>query len=108
MASKVGIKETKDVVVAVAKFGNAGGKALEDGKVSITDAVYIYEPLQAISAAVEGIGNVPAELADLDAAELKDLEATFAREFDLPQDGIEAVVEKAVSVARGFVELVLS
>ena len=105
---KLGIKETKDVVIAIGKFGSAGGNVLADGRVGITDIVYLYEPLTALAAAADGAAGVPGELADLDAAELEDLQATFAREFDLPADAVELVVERAVDVAVGLVELLLS
>lgn len=94
-----GVKETKDFVIACAKYGSAIGKSLEDGKISLLDVQYLYEPLMATQAAVEGFGSVGAELADLDAAELKDLQDTFAQTFDVPQESVEALVENAVDIA---------
>jgi hypothetical protein len=104
----MGIKETKDVVVAVAKFGNAAGDALEDGKISLADMVHLYAPLMALGAAAEGADQIPGELADLDTTELADLQATFVQEFDIPHDGVEAIVEKAVAAAGKLVELFLA
>lgn len=104
----LGVKETKDIVVAVAKWASAGGKVVEDGKVSLADIAYCYEPLTAMGEAVEGASQVPAEVLDLDAAELSELHAVLVKEFDVPQDGVEAVVEKALVVAKGLAELVLS
>lgn len=107
MKAKIGIKETKDVVIAMAKFGNAAGETLADGRATLTDLVHFYAPVAAMGPAVEGIGAVPAELADIEAAELADLQATFAREFDIPQNVAETLVEKSIDAAARFVALVL-
>ena len=103
-----GIDATQKAVVAIAVLANSIGKVLEDGKVGITDLVHVYAPIAAINTALKDFKQIPAQIRDLDTAELAQLRETFIREFDLPQDGIEAVVEQAVDVTARLIEIVLT
>lgn len=82
------IKETKEVVYAGLKIG----EALSDG-IDITDV----GALTALPAAISGISNVPAEIADMDAAEMEELKQFVKDNFDIPDDRLEEFIEKAVA-----------
>jgi len=85
----MGIEDLKDVV----KAGLDIGEALSDG-IGIED----ISALLSLPEAISGISNVPAEIADLDAAEKEELHAFVQAEFDLPDDKLEAFIEGAIKV----------
>jgi hypothetical protein len=101
-----GINETKDVVLAAVALGNAVSKSLEDGKIGISDVGSFVGAVTALPAALAGIGQVKAELADLDDAEKAELLAAVKSHFDIADDKVEAIVEdslKLVVALHGFV-----
>jgi len=89
MSEKVGIEELKDVLA----FGIDVGEALSDG-IGIEDISALF----GLPEAIAGISNVPAEIADLDEAERKELKEYVSTEFDIPDDKLEAVIEQSISV----------
>lgn len=101
-----GIKETKELLYFVIEFGNALGKSLEDGKISVLELGNFIGSLGAVAPAFEGIGNLPTELADLDEAEKQELVEMVEARFDIPQDGVEAVIEKGLRTGVAIAEFV--
>ena len=95
----MGIQETKDVVYAGLKIG----EALSDG-VDITDV----GALTSLPAAISGISDVPAEIADLDEAEMEELKMFVQDNFDIPDDDVEKFVEKAISTVIQLYQLFLA
>ena len=85
----LGIEETKDVV----KAGIGMGIAFADG-IGLDDIGVIT----LLPAALSGIADVPAELADLDAAEARELHQFVVDEFDLDDNDVEAAIEQGVKV----------
>jgi len=101
-----GIQETKDVVKFVIRLGEAGAKSLEDGKFSVSDLSNFINAAGALPAAIGGIGSVPAELKDMDVDERAELLAYIKEEFDIAEENIEAVVEKALTAVIGLFDLI--
>lgn len=64
------IKESLEVLVAVEVVCDAVVKAAEDGKLSLTDLRHVVAPARAVVEAVRGREVIPAELKDVDEAEL--------------------------------------
>lgn len=85
----LGIEETKDVVRAGIKIG----VAFSDG-IGLDDIGVIT----VLPAAIVGIADVPAELADMDEREAKELHQYVVDEFDIDDDNVEEVIEQAVKV----------
>lgn len=76
MSEAVGIKETKEVIVAVGLVKNAVQKVFADGKVSLDDASAIVElatHAKELTDAIDNASAVKGELKDLDNAEAKEL-----------------------------------
>lgn len=92
-----GTKETKDLLDFALSLGNGLGNALEDG-FQLSDLALLLPALLKIGDALNGIGNVPAELADLDDTELADLKAFIQGKFDIPQDKIEPAIEQGIDL----------
>ena len=67
------IKETKEMFDFGFALGQAGKMALADGKITFNDIPVLLPVFPKVSLAVEGAGLIPAELADLDEAEGKEL-----------------------------------
>jgi hypothetical protein len=91
--------ETKDVVILVAKIGNAIGKSLEDKKFDWEDLVAFGPVLAAFPAALAKCSDIPAELAAANDADREELANAFCTEFNIPQAAAEVAVEKAIQVA---------
>ena len=99
------IKETKDVVVFVARFATDCSKALEDGKLSIADAVFFGPAIAAFPAALAGIGGVVAEVQSATDADKEELVDTFCAEFSVSSAVAEMMVEKTIEVIVAFWKL---
>jgi hypothetical protein len=100
-----GIKETKELVLFVAKLSSSIGHAMEDGKLSFLDMAKMVPLLMKAGDALDGIEQIPAELLDLDAAERQELLDAFNSEFSLPNDKAEAIIEKALGAVAKMHEI---
>jgi len=94
----MGIEELKDVV----KSGLDIGQALSDG-VQIGDLT----ALLSLPAAITGISDVPAEIEDMDADEKVELFEFVQANFDIPNDRLEEVIEKAIIVVLDIYKIFL-
>lgn len=101
----LGVKETKEAVVALCKLANALDSSTKDG-IGVDDIGKFVEPLMALPAAAEGADKIVEEVKDLDEAELADLHATVKAELDLEDDQVEGFVEDALLAAVSLFSLV--
>lgn len=101
-----GISETKEVVKFGIELGEAFDKGLSDGKFSIEDLSYFFSTFMSAGAAFEGISKVPAEIKDLSSEEMEDLKAFVELEFDIENDKLEELIEKALGVALKIYEII--
>jgi hypothetical protein len=101
-----GIKETRELLLFVIEFGNALGKSLEDGKISVLELGNFIGSLGAVAPAFEGIADLPTEIKDLDEAEKAELVKLVEDRFDIPQDGVEALIEKGLKTGVALAEFV--
>lgn len=101
-----GIKETKEVVVFLAKVGEGVEKALADGKIDLSDALDFTGAVMAIGAAVSGVGEVPSELKDLDASEAAELVNAALAELPHLSGKALGVVKAALAVVVSVSSLV--
>ena len=70
------IKETKELLAGLGEVAVAAKKIAKDGKVSADDLTVLMDlalKAEKLSAAVQGVGEVPAELKDLDEAEVMEI-----------------------------------
>ena len=96
---KKGIQNLKELADFGAELTAAIVRAKADGKVNLKDLGEFLPVARAILPAVKDIGEVPGEFADLDQAERDELSSYFADKFNIPNDKVEAVVEKWFRVA---------
>ena len=97
----VGIKETKDVIALGIHISKGIEQSLEDGEWSIKDAFNFFEALKSTPEAIIGIDKVPAELADLDQAELAEIEV-------MVKELIPGVKEEWMDIARNAIKIVMA
>lgn len=101
-----GTKETEDLLLFVAKLGNAIDNALEDGKVNLLDINQVFSPAAAAKPAFEGATEIPKELGDLDSEEAAYLVQVFGNELDLDNDVAEELTTEGLAVAAALVAYV--
>ena len=104
---KLGTKETTDVIVLAAVLADDLQKANADGKISIMDLPKFFNLLGPARAAMTGIKDVAAELADLDEAEFAGLADNIAELIDptLSGDYAKELAEAARHTAEGLVSM---
>ncbi len=96
-------KDTDEVVQFLLALGQAAAMSLVDGEIALSDALYFFDACRKIGAAVDNAGNIPAELAAWTEADTKEL-TEVARDFDIPEENIEAVVKDAIKIAGPIIE----
>ena len=102
-----GIQETKDVVKLGIEIGEAFDRALDNGKLGIEDLSQFFGVFTSASAAFAGITKVPAEIKDLSAEEMEELKSFVETEFDIANDRLEEVIEKAIAAALRIYEIIV-
>jgi len=78
MAEKQGIQEILELIEGLKTLASDAKAILADGKINLADlpvAMALLSQLGVLGAAVKGLDQVPAELKDLDAAELEQIGA---------------------------------
>jgi hypothetical protein len=84
----------------LAMFGNVGGKAYEDGKIDEKDVILIADAVMILPMAIKcNWGEAINEGKALDAAGGQACLEHFKKEFDIPQDSTEFLIEDVM----GFV-----
>lgn len=97
-----GIKELKEVIAFGMAVGSGAVIAInDDGKITLGDATAFTPAVIALPAALEGITEIPVEIADLDEAEFIELQ-TFILET------LPAVGDKWLVVAKESLNIGLS
>ena len=100
------VKETKELLVFVSRLANSIDKTLTDGKVTVTDAQYLFDPLFAAGAAFNGFAQIPSEIAELDDKEVAELISVVENELDLRNDQAEQLSEEGLALAIALVQYV--
>ncbi|MCK4609470.1 MAG: hypothetical protein KAT71_08305 [Gammaproteobacteria bacterium] len=101
-----GIKELKELVVFIAALASAADKAGQDG-FGVEDMALFMAPIMKAPDAFQGLIKAKAELADLDQAEIDELNVAFAAELDLEDKDLEGMVEKALTIIAEINSIVL-
>lgn len=99
------IQQTTDVVLFGITLSKVIKADLADGKfdiIEIAKLVTLYGPAMQ---AIEGISEVPAELADIDSAEAEQLFGLVRQAFeeDLSDERVLMIVQNAISGVQSFV-----
>lgn len=98
-----GTQETEDLLIFVAKLGNAIEGSLEDGVINFMDIDEIFSPAAAAKSAFEGSSQIPKEIGDLDSNEATNLIEVFAEELNLAHTQAEQLTTEGLAVATALI-----
>ena len=101
------IKETKEMLRFILSLGMSFDKAFADKKIDFNDVGYFVNALLMSADAFKDIKKIPAELKDLDNAELEELTKYIKDEFDLGNDNIERLIETGLGIGVQIYQLIL-
>lgn len=108
---KFGIQSIKDLLTPILRVINAVGKALEDGKVTWQDTVYLTAVVPALPGAVNALFHfqeIKAEIVDFDHAEVEEFNAWFVSILDIPEKEVEKYIEMFVNHLDEIYDIVMS
>lgn len=94
----VGIDVLKENVVDIALIIKKVDLALEDDKISFSEAIGLAMQLPKLFRIIKSYNDAVEELKDLDEEEVIELNEHFAKEFDLRNDKAEEMVEQILGV----------
>jgi arginine/ornithine N-succinyltransferase beta subunit len=90
----MGIENIKEVIKFVCELVEGLVKSLEDDKFNFADLIHFYDAGKALPAAIDDVKDIPEEFMDLDEEEQQALIDYITEEFDIPEDKVEAFVER--------------
>lgn len=101
-----GITETKELAGFLCSLGNAIGKSVDDGDFGFTDVIHFVDALKKAFAALSNLGEIATEMVDLSGDERRELQEYIIKEFDIPQDTAEIIVESGLDIALDLFALI--
>jgi len=91
----IGIQDVKEVLKTGIKIYEAVDKSLEDdGKISLLEYSNFVPAIMSMRDAINGISEVPKQLADIDEVEAEELKAFMRDELDLNNNATEETIEE--------------
>lgn len=103
-----GIKELSDVVLLVCSFVFALSRAEHKGRTFWKDAIKYIGTVKRIPDAVKGFSEIPNEIKDLDAEEIKALHKLIEDNFNLANKDKEKQIERMLTASFTVIEAVNS
>lgn len=109
MGEQYGVKETKDVVVLIAKSVMAGRAIAADKKVDWNDLSHFMSVAPSLIGALDGIQHVPNEVSNLSMEEVEEILDHLKSELVIDDDAkAKEVLEGAVEMVKGGSRIVLA
>lgn len=88
------INDVKDVVIVVARSVAVGVEAKQnDGKIDFKDLPLLFKVVPAFGPMIDGIQNVPEQLADMDESEAGELVSAIMTEFNIADVAARELIE---------------
>jgi hypothetical protein len=106
----IGIENIKKAVSLVLTVGEDVAKGLADnGKLDLSEYIGIgIDLVGGVPGVVKNFKDIKAEFADLTAEEKNELIEFVKADFDIPQEEIEAKIEKAIDLINAVAEFIAS
>lgn len=101
-----GTKELGEILKFICALANTLGEASKDDELSASDAAKLIPLMYKIPGAIEGISEIPSEVADISEDEIEKLVSMIKDELDLPQDKIEHAIEDSIEICVKLYALV--
>lgn len=99
------VKESKEVIALVIATANAINDARADGKIDYKDTALILPIIPKIGPAIDNIGEVPAELADLDPTEAAELVAQLQSDLNIGSDEVKQLIGSSLKWIAATVQV---
>jgi hypothetical protein len=96
---KIGIKESAELLEFLGAFASQTDAVLADGKVVTTELIGYWTTLTKVKPAIEGLKEVPRELADLDDTERFFLVSVLADVLKMRRTDVELIFEDGFDLA---------
>jgi len=90
------VNEIKDILNTLAKFANAAGSALDDGKITWGELPLLMPALISLPAAISGATKI--HLSKLTDAERIELQDYLLAELEIPQAEAEEFIERSFKI----------
>lgn len=104
MSGKVGIDQLKAVCILLINGVNVEQEVMADGHVELSEAGLLFKVFPYVGPAFEGLAQVPAQLADLQADEVVELAALVAADLKLTDEAAKAKVLAVIDMAANVVK----
>lgn len=99
-------KELTEIVDLGLGIISVGEAAMKDGKVDVSDLALLFQLVPLVAPAIDGMGEIPAEVADLSEQEAADLAAHVMLKLSIGDAHAREVVEKSLKAAAAVYALV--
>lgn len=106
MTEAKSIKNLKEAVALVLAGAKVVGAARADGAINVADAGLLLNLIPVMGPAIEDIGQVPAELADLSAEEAAELCTFIMASQAVESEKAKALIQGAFRVLAGAVQII--
>lgn len=109
MSAKLGIQETKEAIIATAKFYKLGKEVMADGKVNLKDLPAIISAgpgiFSSATIGLEGAEKIPSEIKDLSTDEALEIAEAIKAEFSVGDEKAMAIIAKSLKLIASGLEL---
>jgi hypothetical protein len=99
------VKNTKEAVKLVIDAYKVYKSASADGKIDLADLGLVIALVPALQPAIEGIGEVPTEIKDMDLNELSELSAYVVAQLGSVDSQATAIIEAALGLLSSAYKL---
>ena len=101
--AKLGIEETKELLLPCMKLGEGIGKAFEDGKFTTWEGIMLSPKMLPIIKEAKDWREVIAEMKDIDPMEAEELKQFIRDNFDIAEDQLEARIEAGMFIVISLI-----
>jgi hypothetical protein len=102
----LGTKETKELLAFLGQFATTTDTVLADGKVDLLELTQFVQVVFMIKPAIEGIREVPRELADLSDDERAEVVDAFAKSLKLRNEQADQLADQGFDLALRLVQFI--
>lgn len=104
--SKEGIDRIKFALGFVINYSESIIKKMDDKKLSWTERLSLIMELTPLMEVLKNWRELKAQIKDLDTTELEQLQLFAIKEFDIPNEKAEKIVEKCLNILVNIFELI--
>jgi hypothetical protein len=100
------LKEVKELITLLNSGIHLGVQVIQDGKVGFNDMPYVLDFIEKLVPGVQGISQIPSELAQMTDQDAEDLIEFAVQDLNLPEGKAKEVVELSLKILSDLFHLV--